>query len=203
MHIFFLIIFLASFSPGKQVQKGPEALSVSKNPDRYIHWQAAHPLKWENFKGKPEKDDVVHGAVTYAGIDLQVEKVHLLSGEITFKAIGVFDQKNSWVKTEKRDPQLLAHEQLHFDIAELYARKLERKLNSLKLSRQDKKTIKKWQDHFRKAQLSLQKRYDHETLHGIRAKEQEAWRRDIRMQLLREKDILVNARSRLALEKKL
>ena len=41
----------------------------------------------------------------------------------TFTATSKFDKENSW-KRDVRTAELLAHEQLHFDLAELYARKM-------------------------------------------------------------------------------
>ena len=156
---------------------------MQKKAGNFVVWQANQPLSWENFKGVPDKDDWVHGAVTYAGFDVQVEEVHFFSREVLFKVVAVFDQRQSWVKPEKKDSGLLAHEQLHFDIAELFARKLEKKLNSLKVSVHDKAVVKKWQDYFTKAQLSLQNKYDHETVHGIRKEQQLAWQQEISRQL--------------------
>lgn len=143
---------------------------------RHIHWEKNTPLRWAHFQGTPEAGDRIHGAVTYAGIEVQVEKVHFPGGEIQFKAWAVFDQKRSWVKEGRPDSLLLAHEQLHFDITEVYARKLTKKLNSLQLRKKDKALVKLWQNRYREAQLVAQELYDEESVHGLHLERQQAWR---------------------------
>lgn len=189
MNVFlFLILFIPlSLSGGVSVYTDKEAnglwLTEKGFKNNLVYWQKEHPLQWDFFKGKVDAADEVHGAVTYAGIDLQAEKQHPLNGEITFKAMAVFDKNLSWVKPDCKDARLLAHEQLHFDIAEIFARRLETKLNSLKLSRKDIKTIKKLQQQYSRKQLEVQKRYDEETIHGIRAEQQKEWRKATDRQL--------------------
>lgn len=143
---------------------------------RHLAWSSKAPLQWVHFQGKPETDDQVHGAVTYAGIEVLVDQVLFPSGNIRFKAHAIFDQKRSWVKKGQPDSALLAHEQLHFDITEVYARKLMHKLNELRLSKKDKALVKKWQKRYQEAQLNAQKLYDRESVHGLHFEQQQAWR---------------------------
>jgi hypothetical protein len=143
---------------------------------RHLAWKSKEPLQWVHFQGKPEADDHVHGAVTYAGIELVVDQVSFPGGNVRFKAHAIFDQKRSWVKAGEPDNTLLAHEQLHFDITEVYARKLMHKLNELRLSKKDKAIVKKWQNRYWQAQLNAQKLYDRESVHGLHVEQQKAWR---------------------------
>ena len=152
---------------------------------RHLSWQEKVPLQWNHFKGKPDAADKVHGAVTYAGIEVQVEKVQFPAGNIQFKAMAVFDQGRSWVQVGHTDSLLLAHEQLHFDITEVYARKLTKKLNSLQLRKKDKALIKKWQQRYWQAQKAAQQLYDDESVHGLHFERQQAWRALIDAELRR------------------
>lgn len=178
--ILILIISLLISLPASSQESSP----ISYRP---FFWQKGYPLQWEHFQGKPDPSDLVHGAVTYAGIDVKVEKLEPWSGIITFKATAIFDQALSWVNPAKKDTRLLAHEQLHFDIAEVYARRLEKKLNSLRLTQGDKSKVKRLHQRYTQAQLAFQESYDKETLHGIKHREQQAWRRKID-QLLRQSE---------------
>jgi hypothetical protein len=144
---------------------------------RYLAWDSKEPLQWNHFQGKSEADDHVHGAVTYAGIELVVDHVSFPGGNVRFKAHAIFDQKRSWVKEGKPDRALLSHEQLHFDITEVYARKLMHKLNELRLSKKDKANVKKWQNRYWQAQLNTQNLYDRESVHGLHVEQQKAWRK--------------------------
>lgn len=158
------------------------AVSIGQQT-RNIHWEKNTPLRWTHFQGSPEAGDRVHGAVTYAGIEVQVENVRFPGGQIEFKARAVFDQKRSWVKAGHHDSLLLAHEQLHFDITEVYARKLTKKLNSLQLRKKDKALVKFWQNRYREAQLVTQELYDEESVHGLYLERQQAWRNLINSEL--------------------
>ncbi|MFA0963062.1 hypothetical protein AB9P05_14755 [Roseivirga sp. BDSF3-8] len=131
------------------------------------------PLSWKEFRGKPEAHDHLHGAVTYAGIALEIENIDFW-GNITFRAFAVFDRSQSWTR-EKKDLKLLAHEQLHFDIAEIYARRLEKRLNDLKLKRKDADTARRLKDKYNLQQLEIQALYDKETVHGISESVQARW----------------------------
>ena len=118
-----------------------------------ISWNFQRPLTWADFKGKPEAHDDLHAATTYAGIRLEVEEVAFPSGKITFKTEALFDPTRSWAHPERIDEHVLAHEQLHFDIAEMYARQLVRKLNSLSLTSKNKHLAQKYFKQYSQLQL--------------------------------------------------
>lgn len=133
------------------------------------------PLTWSEFQGHPETHDHMHGAVTYAGIALEIENVDFW-GNMTFKAYAVFDRKKSWTRKNMNDRKLLAHEQVHFDIAEVYARRLQKKLNDMGLKRKDAKKAKRLHHKYNSEQLKVQAVYDEETIHGISEPVQAQWR---------------------------
>ena len=158
--------------------------SMAQKRTPLLNWEANKPLKWENFKGRPDASDVVHAAVTYAGIALTIEKYNPAKGTTTFGARAVFDQQQSWVHPTGKDEGVLAHEQLHFDITEVYARKLQKKLNSLNLNKKrDKEQIIELQEFYNQQQLATQARFDKETLHGLHADKEKMWRNKIQQEL--------------------
>ena len=77
-----------------------------------------------------------------------------------------FDKQKSWTKSDAIE--LLAHEQLHFDIVEVYVRKI-RKFAQEAFDRNQRsqqyitKQITKLQSEYKKTQT----KYDSETKHGI------------------------------------
>lgn len=145
------------------------------------------PLTWVEFKGQPEKHDHIHGAVTYAGIALEILNIDFW-GNVTFRAYAVFDGGRSWTKSGQGDEDLLAHEQLHFDIAEVYARRLEKKLNDMKLKRREARIAKKLHDQYNNEQLQVQARYDEETIHGLSKPIQARWAELVAQHLARVED---------------
>ncbi len=92
-----------------------------------ILWQHDRPLKWSDFKGYPEKSPYNTIARTYSNIRI-IDRY--LDGRIPKYRIGsYFFTKKSW--TTVKDSITLKHEQVHFDISELYARKIRKIFDSL------------------------------------------------------------------------
>lgn len=87
-----------------------------------ILWRADYKLKWDDFQGKPDSGSG-YKAITVA------ELGSILSYDnSSFKAkvTCAFEKKKSWRLGTGQN--LLSHEQGHFDIAELFARKLRKAL---------------------------------------------------------------------------
>lgn len=147
-----------------------------------IFWAADQPLQWNYFRGKPDAPEKIYAAATYAGLELDVVDVSF-SGRMTFKVRAVFDGNRSWAHPDRTDDAVLAHEQLHFDIAEAYARKLERKLNSLQLKTGNRDVAKKLLIKYNNAQLQEQKRYDQECMHGLQQEKQLEWQEKVEKEL--------------------
>jgi hypothetical protein len=96
----------------------------------------------------------------------------------------IFFKSKSFMKDEA--PYILNHEQIHFDITEIYARKL-RKLISEKdfkkvkdvvevINKMSDKVIDEWQKE--------QNNYDDDTQHGINSAKQQVWNEKIQNQLV-------------------
>lgn len=166
----------------QQVKKGLMGLLVllivgtgSAWAQSIVGWSAELPLRWSDFTGQPDNPDDVYAAATYAGLEMRVAEVSR-SGQVIYKVRAIFDSHRSWVHPHRMDDYVLAHEQLHFDIAEAYARRLERKLNALKLKVRDKEVAKRLLQRYNDAQHKDQQRYDKECVHGLNREKQVEWR---------------------------
>ena len=85
--------------------------------------------------------------------------------------------------TLERDSQLLEHEQIHFDIAEVTARKIRARFADFKNACAEPGGTDAIQQMVVEADRELQEeqqRYDRETAHGTNARVQDQWRRRIR-----------------------
>jgi hypothetical protein len=91
-----------------------------------IHWRPDYKLKWEDFQGAADTTS------EYKAISSPAISYNLLSSEKKFsvKVSCYFYKSKSWTKS--RSDNLLAHEQGHFDIAELFARKLRERFSIYK-----------------------------------------------------------------------
>jgi uncharacterized Fe-S cluster-containing MiaB family protein len=80
--------------------------------------------------------------------------------------------------------QLLEHEQLHFDLGEVYARKIRKKV--VELTRKGVKDVNLFNEAIHeilKESSETDQQYDTETLHGALDKQQEEWRKKINADL--------------------
>jgi hypothetical protein len=95
-----------------------------------IYWKADYKLRWEDFQGKADSNSQF-GATSNPHI-----RYKLSANEDSF-SVNVFCfflKSKSWTKL--RSDTLLIHEQGHFDIAELFARKLRKKFSEYKFRSQ-------------------------------------------------------------------
>lgn len=150
--------------------------------NEFIPW-SEHKLSWEDFMCEPKTGtDAVASTSTSLGIAYQVQ-----GGKLTYDITCNFSKTKSWglLKTD----YILAHEQGHFDITEIFARKLNEALQNYEFN---KKTFKKdiseiYQDIVSQKE-EFQKNYDGETDHSRDRKVQYEWLEKIQ-KLLEETDV--------------
>ena len=156
MHFFFIAFF--SFP------------NLSGN-NSLIDWSADRKLTWEDFKARPDKNSP-NAALTATNIkfDFSYNSNDGFKYHITCQ----FDKNSSWgrVKTD----YILSHEQGHFDIAEIYARKLNKALKTYTpdAGKADKEVNKIYQKVMSEL-TAEQAQYDKETNFSINKPEQNRW----------------------------
>jgi predicted secreted Zn-dependent protease len=89
------------------------------------------------------------------------------------------DKQESWIRKEFRRDHILKHEQGHFDIAHIYAKKLEAALRLRRYSAKDVPALNSMYDRYLAQMNELQLRYDRETKGGWDVLAQSRWRRYI------------------------
>lgn len=141
-------------------------------------WNEFYKLQWYDFQGEPGEESIGD-----AGAVVQVRaKPFLVRKEIKYDVVALFNRKKSWARDVS--PELLAHEQLHFDIAELYARKIRKKVKELQgRGVRDLKTFNTAIHELLLESNEVDRQYDMETLHGALTKKQAAWVSKVREEL--------------------
>ncbi len=128
------ILFLVSFTAFSQ--------KVVEN-DSLLLWQSGRPLKWEDFKG-PQLN---HYGNVLAETHGEIKTVSCIwsNENIPIFEVAVFlDKNNSWTITD--DLESLEHEQVHFNIFELFARKIRMKFSDL--NKRKIKSVSVYRDTF-------------------------------------------------------
>lgn len=144
-----------------------------------ISWSEDRKLEWSDFKGKPRKASP-NEALTDSGMSIEL-KCDGTTAEAIIKCF--FSPSKSWTKSTDSD-YLLAHEQLHFDITELFVRKLRQKLAKHKGDCEAlSKHIEAYYNSNYKEFVAYQDRYDSESKHSLNKEKQAYWEAKIKREL--------------------
>lgn len=151
------------------------SIIVFSQNDDFITWNKNYKLKIEDFKGEPYKSPKINA---YAGVGIAYK--YSLNSNLNFvdiKITAFFDRnKSSFVKSDNIKVTL-EHEQLHFDIAEIYSRKIRKELIDYKFRRInfEKKFLKIYMKFRYKDMKNLNMLYDKETTYPINEVKQLEW----------------------------
>jgi hypothetical protein len=171
-----LLVIVCFFFAGTQAFG---QLSKKMAQDTLI-WTSDYFLSKEDFKAKRSAyGNKVPAYVTTAIYIYQKEN----NGQLMFYVEGILLKSKSFMKEET--PYTLRHEQLHFDICELYARKLRQKISQKDFTkvRDLVGEIQKIYDKTSADWHKEEEKYDNDTQHGINAAKQQLWNDTIAKQL--------------------
>jgi len=164
----------------------PLAFSQPKVNDRTLSWKYDRPLTWTDFKARPQSNSSAV-AQTSSGISfsysLKTRDDRIV--DYNAKVQAHFYPNKSWYLIGKANDYVLKHEQLHFDITELYARLFRKRLKSLRVNQNLRQQLANLQNDINKALNESQKHYDLETNHSINRVAQKAWESTIAKELER------------------
>lgn len=141
-------------------------------------WNPYYRLQESDFRGIPDVD-----SPSDAGASVKITAKPFVSGKrIEYDVRAIFDRQRSWARG--MSTSLLEHEQLHFDIAELYARKIRERIHELQQQRvRDIAVYNREIQKLLKESNAYDQRYDIETLHGAMSGKQEIWTERVRAEL--------------------
>jgi len=147
--------------------------------DETIEWSADYKLTWEDFKGKSPNNDRA-AATTASGISYQFS-TSALNGEIELDYLvnTFFYPNKSWYQPGLCDSLILSHEQLHFDISELYARKMRNRLASTSFTQNVKAEVKQIYKEVLAELETYQNLYDDQTNFSRNLEQQLIWNRKV------------------------
>lgn len=146
----------------------------------FYFWNENQKLKWSDFQGKsyPNAPEM---AMTASSVEYSYSAT---GSKFKYEVLCKFFPKLSWKQDVELNDYMLQHEQTHFDITELYARLMRKRLSEeIKVSKDISKisTIGKeitiqWKQE--------QNTYDSETEHSIDTEKQVEWNAKVQERLL-------------------
>src|SRR3990170_2865993 len=167
-------------------------LSVSiyaQGPSNAIEYADAGKFHWGLFKGRINPQHIAEmgantGAVTVSS--LSYSTVKFTSNSVILKITAKFHPHESWTRYPKlRNPgHALNDEKRHFDLCEVYARKIRQRISETQFTRRNLNSqLKVIFASLTKEHSDEQSKYDHETEHSIDPEEQAEWNKEIDQRL--------------------
>jgi hypothetical protein len=161
-------------------------LAVYVDPKERFSYADRPILKWSDFVGIPVKNAPYLASVN-SGMGYEFSSSSS-NGElkVTVKVQSYFYPQLSWKKNSNENSAiLLKHEQLHWDITELHARKLRAAYSRYVPQKDPKKEVAFIFKKFEDDRVKTQHAYDQETRHGAVKQAQATWENKIREELFK------------------
>ncbi len=152
--------------------------------EQTITWHKDLKLQWSDFKGEPKPQETIV-ATTASGISFGFSTTKFSNGleDYSFNITAHFYPDKSWYVNKPLSNIVLAHERLHFDITELYARKFRKRIINFKFTNAINNEMQSIHNVIIKELSELQNKYDAETNHSQNIEKQLAWLKFIATEL--------------------
>ncbi|MCC8424360.1 DUF922 domain-containing protein [Mucilaginibacter sp. UR6-11] len=148
-----------------------------------IKWDKNRPLTWDDFKG-PVDMNSPHDAVTSCQVAYNYHCRHIDSVYVVTVAINSwFDCQASWAVKRMENEDILKHEQVHFNIHELYMRRLAAAFKAARFTADYRREVRWIFDDVMREARAAQTKYDEQTEHSRDAKLQAYWDSYVQTQL--------------------
>lgn len=167
MKYFFSIVFLIFFLSENNAQQADK-----------VFWKENDSLTWNDFKADAGSERY-GGAMSFCGFQYISCKKERKKDKQKYQVSAYFKRSASWVRV--KEDYILRHERLHFDIAELFARKLRKAFSEIDVAPENSKA--EIYDDIFKEYAEIQSLYDKETIHGTEEEINDQWVSKIKAQL--------------------
>ncbi|MDB5226822.1 MAG: hypothetical protein JWN78_1015 [Bacteroidota bacterium] len=150
----------------------------------YMTWSPNRKLTWSDFQGKyiPNTSEA---ALTASSVEYSFSS---RGSEFSWNVTAKYFPKLSWSRKSDQSSYILQHEQLHFDITELYARIFRKQLTENIKSVKDLSKIKGMGKQILSEWDKEEDQYDRESEHSINEIKQKEWILNIHQRLDKLKD---------------
>ena len=149
-------------------------ISVSLSAQNKVTYREYPKVDWTDFYASPP---VSHFSASIStGLSYSWSLASGPNGVIfDYEIQANLHRDSSWSKYNTGKPEVLKHEQLHYDITELFARKLRKAFSEYKVSKNVKRDIERIYKRIESERNQMQIRYDKETNHSLITSKQKEW----------------------------
>lgn len=167
-----------------------QSFSQNTTQEPLVKWDASQKISWHNFQPRETNDKYAAECHTFFRANF-----YLKNDSVFCQVVSYLNEDSSWRKPwlDVDDAYTINHEQKHFDITEIFARRIRKELIATSANEQETKEIYLSNA---KACRVFQEQYDAETRHSLNKNVQIAWDEKIASLLrslepYREKDIYI------------
>ena len=157
--------------------------SITNSTTKEFRWEEHNKLSWDDFKGPVNAETEKSAAATHCGIGFKTI-TDAPTGKPVIVVYNTFYTSKSWVRADAKVPSILDHEQGHFDLCEIYTRKLRARMNVFDFSVADtRQALMSIYNEVSNEYESQQRAYEQETVHGTNTAAQKRWRQMMSLEL--------------------
>ncbi len=142
-----------------------------------VAWSADYSLSWDDFKGEAT-NGTPYVASTNSGLSFGYS-LKIINGqatnEFTAEVRSYFYPQLSWFMPERVSARVLRHEQTHFDISELHARKLRKRITDFNFTSNVKDELDELYDQVERERRAMQTEFDFKTDHSTLHEPEDVW----------------------------
>ena len=178
---------VAAFGKDGKEGKSLEAVNTSStsvitSQSSEFQWAEHSKLSWDDFRGAVNAVSEESAAATHCGIGFKTSATK--GNKPGIVVYNTFYVNKSWVRPDAKIPGILDHEQGHFDLCEIYTRKLRDRMNQFNFSTPDvKHALLSIYGEINTEYERRQQAYEQETIHGTNIPQQKRWQEAIHHEL--------------------
>ncbi len=159
-----------------------EASAVNTS-SREFRWEEHNKLSWDDFKGPVAAETERSAAATHCGIGFRTI-TDVPGGKPSVIVYNTFYTSKSWVRPDARIASILDHEQGHFDLCEIYTRKLRTRMSQFDFGTADnRQALMAIYNEITGEYENQQRAYEQETIHGTNTTAQQRWQQMMQLEL--------------------
>lgn len=156
---------------------------ITAAPKMQFQWREHTRLSWSDFQGPVTAAERESAAATCCSIGFRTNM--LADGRTEVEVYNTFYANKSWVKEDARIQSILDHEQGHFDLCEVYTRKLKQRIAMVDMNTTGvKQELMRIYSEVSSEYEARQQAYELETTHGTIIAEQKRWQQMIASELM-------------------
>ena len=179
----YAFIGLIACLPGADVAAKDNNMPAAETQAAQFQWREHARLSWEDFKGEVNATHDESAPATCCSIGIKTN-TPVAGGKTEVEVFNKFYTNKSWVRANARIQSILDHEQGHFDLCEVYTRKLKERIAACDLGNATvKQQLMVAYAEISREYESRQQAYEQETIHGTDQDAQRRWQATIAAEL--------------------